>query len=190
MQEVHAEIKQLLSYNVYCVWLWQTLLDCGAKYIVVQGLPPVGCLASDVSLCPLINLDKMGCVTVVNSAIMIHNQILQTKIAAFQKQYPDCTIVYADYWNAYLTILKNPQKYQFEETFKACCGLQDGKLNYNSNSFCGSSGTSTCKDPSKYINWDGIHLTEAMHKHVAELILNQGFCQPSFDELIKKKNGA
>lgn len=150
----------------------------------------MGCLASDVSLCPLINLDKMGCVTVVNSAIMIHNQILQTKIAAFQKQYPDCTIVYADYWNAYLTILKNPQKYQFEETFKACCGLQDGKLNYNSNSFCGSSGTSTCKDPSKYINWDGIHLTEAMHKHVAELILNQGFCQPSFDELIKKKNGA
>lgn len=156
---------------------------------MVQGLPPVGCLPMDISLCPLQNLNKMGCAAAVNSAIMIHNQILQRNIENLRKINPNSTIVYADYWNAYLTILTNPKKYQIEEPFKACCGCGESgsPLNFNKHKLCGSPGATVCKDPSKYISWDGIHLTEAMYKHVTDLFLNQGFCKPSFDELIKRK---
>jgi len=169
--------------------LLKTLLAAGAKYVVVQGLPPVGCLPMDISLCPLKNLNKMGCAAAVNSAIMIHNQILQHNLENLRKINPNCTIVYADYWNAYLTILTNPKKYQIEEPFKACCGSGEtgSHLNFNKHKLCGSPGATVCKDPSKYISWDGIHLTEAMYKHLSDLFLNQGFCQPSFDELIKRK---
>ncbi|KAL1808187.1 hypothetical protein ACET3Z_025177 [Daucus carota] len=169
--------------------LLMTLLQNGARYIVVQGLPPVGCLSSGVSLCPLKNLDKMGCVTIINTAIMMHNQILQKKIEGFQRQYPDRAIIYGDSWNAYMAILASPQKYQIQEPFKACCGARDGLFNFNQHSFCGFPGTTTCPDPSKYVNWDGIHLTEAMHKHITQLLLHGGFCHPSFDTIVKKKLG-
>ncbi|GFP96072.1 GDSL esterase/lipase at3g48460 [Phtheirospermum japonicum] len=98
-------------------------------------------------------------------------------------------IAYADFWNAYLEIATNPKKYGIEEPFKACCGSGEGQFNFNKNKMCGSSGTSVCKDPSKYVNFDGCHLTEAMHKHLADMFLHQGFCQPSFDELVKSKKG-
>ncbi|PSR84797.1 GDSL esterase/lipase [Actinidia chinensis var. chinensis] len=177
-----------MSIGSICKFI-QTLLKSGAKYIVVQGLPPVGCLPLAMSSSPLHDRDKIGCAATANSAIMIHNEILQRKLANLKTKYPSSTILYADYWNAYLAILMNPKKYHFEEPFKACCGAGGGELNFNSDSLCGSKGTSTCNDPSKYINWDGIHLTEAMHQHVADLFLNQGFCRPSFDRMIENKSG-
>uniref|UniRef100_A0A5B7A3Q1 GDSL esterase/lipase n=1 Tax=Davidia involucrata TaxID=16924 RepID=A0A5B7A3Q1_DAVIN len=93
--------------------LIQNLVDAGAKHIVVHGLPPVGCLSSGISLSPLRQFDKLGCAAGVNSMIMFHNQILQKKLAIFRTMFPDCKIIYADYWNAYLTILKNRTKYNF-----------------------------------------------------------------------------
>lgn len=133
-------------------------MQSGAKYIVVQGLPPLGCLPLHISLCPLkAALDHMGCAAAVNAAVMLHNQILQKK--------------------------------QFEEAFKPCCGAVGGPLNFNLHSPCGSPGTVKCNDPSKFISWDGIHLTEAMNRKVTDLFLNQGFCQPSFSELVKGKSG-
>jgi phospholipase/lecithinase/hemolysin len=169
--------------------LMKTLLDSGAKYIVVQGLPPVGCLPLALSSTPSYDRDQMGCSASANLVTKIHNELLQAKLAEFRMQYSHCTIIYADYWNAYKTILMNPKKYQIEEPFKACCGCGCGEHNFNVHSLCGSPGTSACKDPSKYISWDGVHLTEAMHRHLANLFFHQESCQPSFDRLIRSKKG-
>ncbi|GER25370.1 GDSL esterase/lipase [Striga asiatica] len=164
-----------------------TIISSGAKYIVVQGLPPVGCFPCFMSSGPKHGLDKMGCLSAINAGVSAHNEILQLALERFRKMHPHCTIVYADYWNAYLTIANNLTKYGMEEPFKACCGCGEGQFNFDKNNICGSPGTSVCKDPHKYVSWDGIRLTEAMHKHLANLFLHQGFCQPSFDELVKKK---
>ncbi|XP_060215357.1 GDSL esterase/lipase At3g48460-like [Lycium barbarum] len=170
--------------------LIEAVLQSGAKYIVVQGLPPIGCLPLHISLCPVkAALDHMGCAAAVNAAVMVHNQILQRRLEKFRRLYPNCHILYADYWNAYLTIKMNLQKYQFEEAFKPCCGAVEGPLNFNLHSLCGSPGTVKCNNPSKFISWDGIHLSEAMNQKVTDLFLNQGFCQPSFSELVKSKSG-
>ena len=167
----------------------QTLIKTGAKHVVVQGLPPVGCLPVDVTSCPQNQRDKTGCSVIVNGAILIHNGILQTKLKILRRLHPDVTIVYADSWKAYFTIVNNPTKYKFQETHKTCCGFtgQQSDLNFNIQSICGSSGTSVCKDPSKYINWDGIHPTEAMNFQMTDQFFNQGCCQPPFQDIIKKK---
>ncbi|XP_024989776.1 GDSL esterase/lipase At3g48460-like [Cynara cardunculus var. scolymus] len=173
----------------YTIQILRTLIRAGAKNIVVQGLPPVGCLPIDASICPLRQLDKIGCSTIINGGIIIHNDILKHKLNLYRKLFPDTNIIYADYWNAYYAIVDNPQKYQFQEVHKTCCGAASGKsgnLNFNLQSLCGSSGTSVCNDPSKYINWDGIHTTEAMNLQVTDLLLNQGYCQPSFEQVVKK----
>ncbi|KAE8023601.1 hypothetical protein FH972_009278 [Carpinus fangiana] len=165
------------------------LLDNGAKYIVVQGLPPAGCLPVHVSSCPSNERDQFGCSARVNSLIMAHNDLLQRKLEGIRQRYHNCMIIYADYWSAYLTIQSNYKQYQFEEPVKACCGAGEGPLNFDTNHLCGSTGTSTCKDSKKYINWDGVHFTEAMHQHLSDLFFNQNYCKPSFAELIKKKRG-
>ncbi|PKI31123.1 hypothetical protein CRG98_048491 [Punica granatum] len=57
----------------------------------------------------------------------------------------------------------------FTEPFRACCG-HGGKYNYNKNHGCGlkiiKGGNEvrigkSCKDPQHYVNWDGVHFTEA-----------------------------
>jgi phospholipase/lecithinase/hemolysin len=50
--------------------------------------------------------------------------------------------------------------------FALCCG-GPGRLNYNQTVFCGDPGATTCKDPSKRVFWDGVHLTEAAYRHIA-----------------------
>ena len=98
-------------------------------------------------------------------------------------------ILFIDYYSAFKTILEKHQQYQFKEPFKACCGSGGGPFNYLPNLPCGAFGTFTCKDSSTHINFDGVHLTENMHLHLFDLFFNQGFCTPSFVDLIKKKKG-
>ncbi|KAM1008458.1 hypothetical protein EV2_005058 [Malus domestica] len=34
-------------------------------------------------------------------------------------------------------------------------------------------GSTACKDPSSYVNWDGIHLTDAAYRYIAKGLLNK-----------------
>ncbi|XP_034689391.1 GDSL esterase/lipase At3g48460-like [Vitis riparia] len=183
-----VSIKWLIDLSVSSTCrLVKTLLDRGAKYIVVQSLPPTGCLPFDISLSPVSDHDNLGCADTANTVTQTHNELLQAKLAEQQKQYPDSIIAYADIWNAYYTVLKNPIQFGFSEPFKACCGCGKGELNFDLRSLCGARNTRVCSDPSKHITWDGVHLTEAMHHVLADLLLNKGYCKPSFDQLVKKK---
>ncbi|TKY71812.1 GDSL esterase/lipase [Spatholobus suberectus] len=50
---------------------------------------------------------------------------------------------------------------------KICCGM-GGPYNYNASANCGDLGVIACDDPSKHIGWDGVHLTEAAYRLIAE----------------------
>ncbi|GKC08990.1 GDSL esterase/lipase-like protein [Tanacetum coccineum] len=140
---------------------WHVLLNKGAKYMVVQGLPATGCLTLAMYLSPENDRDDMGCVASVNNQSYIHNNILQTNIQNLRRKYPKAIIVYADYWKAYNYIIKNAPKLGFHELYKVCCGSSGGPYNFDLFTTCGSQNSSSCQDPSQYINWDGVHLTRA-----------------------------
>lgn len=165
----------------------QALLKKGVKYLVVQGLPPTGCLTLALTLAPDDDRDAIGCVGSVNKQSYSHNTILQAKLHDLRVQFPHAVIVYADYWNAYHTIMKNGDRYGFKEPFKTCCGSGGDPYNFDVFATCGSSSASACPNPSQYINWDGVHLTEAMYKVVANSFLHGGFCHPPFDYLLSRK---
>lgn len=155
--------------------------------MVVQGLPTTGCLTLAMYLAPETDRDDIGCVASVNNESYIHNTILQTNIQNLRKQYPKAVIVYADYWNAYRSIIKNATKLGFKELYKVCCGSSDGPYNFDLSATCGSPNGTSCQDPSQYINWDGVHLTEAMYKLVSELFLQGRFTYPPFESLLRSK---
>jgi lysophospholipase L1-like esterase len=43
---------------------------------------------------------------------------------------------------------------------------------------CGGPNNSVCSDPSKYINWDGPHLTEAAYRQIAKGLVEGPFANP------------
>lgn len=88
--------------------------------------------------------------------------------------------------------MKNPVAYGFIEPFKACCGSEDGLYNFDPFHTCGSlSVRKACPNPTKFVNWDGVHLTEAVYRTVADMFFRRGYCKPSFELLLaNKKNRA
>ncbi|MCD7451110.1 hypothetical protein HAX54_009558 [Datura stramonium] len=97
----------------------------------------------------------------MTTCIALHLLFHQT---LFNTLPPEVSLVFTDYWNAYSTIVRGANKYGFKEVFKSCCGSGGGKLNFDVFNTCGSPSSSSCPDPSQYINWDGVHLTEAMYR--------------------------
>ncbi|XP_071711783.1 GDSL esterase/lipase At3g48460-like [Rutidosis leptorrhynchoides] len=178
-------IQQLSIRNVN--GFLEALLNKGATYIVVEGLPTTGCLTLSMALAPGSDRDDMGCVGSLNKQSSNHNTILQTKIRDLRQKYPKSIIIYADYYNAYRSVIKNANRLGFKELYKVCCGSNGAPYNFDVLATCGSQSSSSCKDPSKYINWDGVHLTEAMNKALFESFIKDGFTHPPFGSLLSSK---
>jgi hypothetical protein len=63
------------------------------------------------------------------------------------------------------------------EILKACCG-GNGSYHVDAHLFCGMNGTTVCTDPSKLINWDGVHFTDAANKQIAKGLVEGPFANP------------
>ncbi|XP_065873852.1 GDSL esterase/lipase At3g48460 [Euphorbia lathyris] len=180
---VTSDTVRKLAISTVTTFL-QELLKKGVKSIVVQGLPPTGCLPLAMTLAPEDDRDDMGCVKSVNNQTMVHNIVYKAKLEDLKREFPNATITYLDFWNAYSTVVKNPRGYGFKEPFKACCGSGDPPYNFAVFNVCGMPSAKACRNPSQYINWDGVHLTEGMYKVLTNMFLNGTYSQPPFDSLL------
>ena len=66
----------------------------------------------------------------------------------------------------------------------ACCG-GGGKYNWNTSAVCGMPGVTACKDPSAFVNWDGVHFTEATYRYIAKGWLYGHFADPPIVDAIR-----
>ncbi|KAL2337216.1 hypothetical protein Fmac_011662 [Flemingia macrophylla] len=64
------------------------------------------------------------------------------------------------------------------ETFKACCGKGE-PYGLSAQFPCGSFSATVCSDPSKHINWDGPHFTEAAYRLIAKGLVEGPIANPS-----------
>lgn len=159
----------------------------GAKYVIAQGMPPTGCLAFSMETYSVTDRDDIGCIGSVNDLSNIHNKIFQQNLRGLRKEFPGAVIAYADYDSAYRYVMKNAGDYGINHLFRACCGSGPGEYNFNYLALCGSIFSTSCTDPSQYINWDGFHLTEAMYKAISELFFTETAIYPSFRHLLEHK---
>lgn len=157
------------------------------KYVVVQGLPPTGCLPLAMSLAREDDRDNMRCVKSVNNQSSTDNAVYLAKLQDLRRKFPNATISYLDYWSAYSTVIKNPESYGFKKPFKDCCVTGDPSNNFNVFATCGTPPARACSNPAQYINWDGVHLTEAMNKVLTGMFLNGTYSHPPFEYLLGRK---
>ncbi|XP_073065515.1 GDSL esterase/lipase At1g28580-like isoform X1 [Primulina eburnea] len=150
----------------------QELIKLGARRVLVPGNFPIGCFP--VFLTAYFSdeenyLDpETGCINWLNELSTYHNQLLHKELNRIQKLYPRTSIIYVDYYNALLKIYLSPEEYGFRKKslLDACCGGR-GAFSYNESAFCGSPLSASCEDPSLYVSWDGLHLTEAAYRFLA-----------------------
>uniref|UniRef100_A0A0D9ZVN5 Esterase n=1 Tax=Oryza glumipatula TaxID=40148 RepID=A0A0D9ZVN5_9ORYZ len=171
----------------------ERLVEEGARYVVVTGTLPAGCMpmeltkyaaaaagAANASSTAAAAYDRRtGCLRRLNGLAQYHNWVLREAVERMRGKYPTTKLVYADFYKPVASLVRRPAKFGFtQQPLKACCG-GGGPYNYNPGAACGSPGASTCGDPSAYVNWDGIHLTEAAYKYVAGGWLNGVYAYPS-----------
>ncbi|KAL6994340.1 hypothetical protein U1Q18_012446 [Sarracenia purpurea var. burkii] len=155
----------------------QRLLKNGAKFVWIHNAGPLGCFPGSINEC--LNkpncLDEIGCSKRKNQQPQEFNQLLKHRIYELRAQYPRVAITYVDVYSAKYMLIANAKRYGFYGLEKFCCG-NNGPC--SSKTMNGTLIGTACNDPSHYINWDGIHYTQAANQFLANLILNGSLSDP------------
>ncbi|CDY30822.1 BnaC05g21980D [Brassica napus] len=160
------------------------LIGMGGRTFLVPGEFPIGCSVTYLTLYQTSNkeeYDPSGCLKWLNKFAKYHSDQLQAELNKLRELYPHVNIIYADYYNALLRLFQEPGNFGFiDRPLHACCGF-GGPYNFTFGRKCGFKGVESCSDPSKYICWDGVHMTEATYRLMAEGILKGPYAIPPFD---------
>ncbi|XP_041989317.1 GDSL esterase/lipase At5g45960-like [Salvia splendens] len=141
--------------------LIQGLLELGARKIAFVGLPPIGCVPAVITLFSDNALTQRGCIQRLSAVARRYNTLLQSKLAALQKQTPSATIVYLDIFNPIDRMVRNPKQFGFENVNRGCCGSGIIELSVLCNPL-----SPICLDDAKYLFWDSVHPTQAAYYSV------------------------
>ncbi|XP_022150798.1 GDSL esterase/lipase At1g54790-like [Momordica charantia] len=168
----------------------QRLYEQGARNFWIHNTGPLGCLAQNIAKFGTdpSKLDEFGCLISHNQAAKLFNTQLHALSKKLQAQFADGNVIYVDIYAIKSNLITNYSQLGFEQPIMICCGYGGPPLNYDSRVGCGQTKTLNgtvvtakgCDNSSKYINWDGIHYTEAANKYVSSQILTGKYSDPPF----------
>ncbi|KAK9705499.1 hypothetical protein RND81_07G061600 [Saponaria officinalis] len=177
------DLYEMVPHVVQAIQLVvEEIIRLGATQIAIPGNIPVGCIPMYLSLFKKNDsniYDELKCLKQHNTHAQFHNHQLQKNVVNLQKRYPNVSIVYLDYYEAFREIFQHANLFGFDETAtrEACCGTSDDEYKVNADVFCGNKGVPVCENPDEHISWDGTHLTQhtyhALVKHLMPS-LNRG----------------
>ncbi|KAK1302018.1 GDSL esterase/lipase [Acorus calamus] len=164
----------------------KVLIGHGAKKMVVQNLIPSGCSSLYLTLFSRPNetdFDPLnGCLKRYNDMIMYHNKLLKEAVKELRMDHPQVKFVYSDFYGSSIRLYNSPHSFRFIDSLRACCG-GGGPYNFNPSILCADPGFNLCNNPSEFIDWDGIHLTEAAYHQIANGVIYGPYSMPSIFSL-------
>ncbi|GLJ22705.1 hypothetical protein SUGI_0427650 [Cryptomeria japonica] len=137
----------------------QNISKEGATRLAIVGVPPFGCLPSQIAL---YNPFGNTCYKKLNKVATSFNSKMMNLIQKMNSSLEDLRIDYFHLYGKLYDIVKNPRKYGFEESRRGCCG-KGGIL---TPTLC-YKGSPSCSDVSKYVFWDGNHPTSRTYVIIA-----------------------
>uniref|UniRef100_A0A0D9XPW8 Esterase n=1 Tax=Leersia perrieri TaxID=77586 RepID=A0A0D9XPW8_9ORYZ len=180
MDEIRSWVPSVVDAIISAL---NDLISLGATTLIVPGNYMFGCSPWFLLIYQSNNTadyDNFGCIKSVNELSAYHNTMLMEELAKLRLLHPLINIVYADYYGAQSQLYLNAQTLGFAAPLYACCGVAGQPYNMSLRIGCGSSGSQVCPDPSKYVSWDGDHLTEAASHQIANGILYGPYSFPPF----------
>ncbi|CAI0375247.1 unnamed protein product [Linum tenue] len=176
-----ARIQELVPLVVNSIGsALQEIIKLGATTILVPGNFPIGCipyiLTNFRSSNPQDYDSSTGCLVRLNQLAE-----LQIELNRSRKLHPHANIIYVDYYNAMMRIYASPKRFGFTGgVLKACC--EGGGGGGGGSILGGGPSMRPCDEPSTYVNWDGIHFTEATYRLIAKAVVEEGlFTSPAFN---------
>ncbi|KAE8800792.1 GDSL esterase/lipase [Hordeum vulgare] len=148
----------------------EALIELGAKTMYVPGIFPLGCTPLYLFLFPDDDRDHAtGCLQRLNDLILVHNHMLEAKLEKLRRDHPSVSITYVDSYDNVLGLITAPTQNGFgkETVLEACYPV-----------FISGSAAVPCPDPSRHVNFDGLHMTEAVYKLMARGMLDGPFAAP------------
>lgn len=160
----------------------------GGRFFWIHNTGPFGCLPYVLDRLPLkaSQIDNVGCGIPFNEVAQFFNRGLKEVVVQLRKELPLAAITYVDVYSAKYAIISQPRKHGFEQPLRACCG-HGGKYNYNKHIGCGGKIKvqgkeiyigKPCKDPSVWVNWDGVHYSQAANKAIFDQIVGGSLSDP------------
>lgn len=143
----------------------QSIYTEGARRLAVIGLPPFGCLPSQITIH---NVMGNTCIDEYNDVAVSFNQKIVLLLETLKPRFPGLTMIYIDIYDKLFDIIQHPGAYGFEQTRTGCCGTGLIETTYMCNS-----ETPTCPDASKYVFWDSVHPTSHVYAILAQNIFSQ-----------------
>ncbi|OMO94485.1 Lipase, GDSL [Corchorus capsularis] len=134
------------------------VIGYGATRVVVPGNFPTGCFPIYLTQFQTNDSnaydDEFQCLKGFNNLSIQHNNLVKKAIRQLRNDFPNVIILYGDYYNAYLQLLRKFKQLGFEDksTHSACCGI-GGDYNFNSSRMCGASGVAVCSNPDEYVSF-------------------------------------
>ncbi|CAN1271467.1 GDSL esterase/lipase At1g54790 [Linum perenne] len=178
--QVIASIPNLISEFKTGI---EKLYNIGARNFWIHNTGPLGCLATVIGnkTKSSDDLDQFGCLASRNRAAAAFNTHLNHLCTNLKSQFPDINLTYVDIYSVKLDLIANYSRYGFKEPIAACCGFDIrvpcGGATVNIN---GSAVTANvCNRPSEYVNWDGVHYTDAADRFVAQRLISGKFVSGS-----------
>ncbi|KAL6657064.1 hypothetical protein ACP70R_004844 [Stipagrostis hirtigluma subsp. patula] len=167
----------------------ETLIKLGAKTLYVPGIFPLGCVPRYLFFyrnSGPSDYDEIGCLRWLNGLVAGHNERLKQKVAELHRAHRrrGVSVTYVDYYGEVLSVIES--KHGDRTALHACCA-GGGPYNGNFTVHCTEPGAVQCPDPSRYVSWDGLHLTEATYRVMARGMLDDGkFAMPPIMSRCKK----
>ncbi|KAL4028934.1 hypothetical protein IC575_012151 [Cucumis melo] len=158
IQEVKEMVPEVVQTVKNAV---ERVISYGATRVVVSGNFPIGCFPIFLTVFQTNDTtayDEFHCLKSLNALTSYHNDQIQQAIEVLNKENSRTVIVYGDYYNAFLWILRHASTLDYNFELKKSCGSQ---------------GVGVCPNADKVISWDGVQLTQKAYKFIADwLILN------------------
>ncbi|KAG2619434.1 GDSL esterase/lipase At1g54790 [Panicum virgatum] len=166
------------------------LYDQGARKFWIHNTGPLGCLPENIALFGKdpSQLDELHCVAKHNRAAKLFNLQLHALCTKLRGEFTGASITYVDIHTIKYSLIANYSRFGFEHATQACCGYGGPPLNFDGNVRCGQTVSLNgklvtakgCSDTTEFVNWDGIHYTEAANFHIASQILTGKYSDPPF----------
>ncbi|KAK9062728.1 hypothetical protein SSX86_019917 [Deinandra increscens subsp. villosa] len=141
----------------------QEVYTLGVRRMVVFSAPPIGCLPEVRTVA---GGPQRRCGDKENNLAQLYNTILEQQLQFWTTSFPQSGVTFFDYYNPLINIIENPKKYGFDVVDKGCCGTGKAEVLYLCNKL-----TPTCPDRSKYLFWDGLHITEKGYNIIVDQLI-------------------
>ncbi|KAF7828128.1 GDSL esterase/lipase [Senna tora] len=151
----------------------KNLYNVNVRRVVVMGLAPIGCAPHYLWE---YGSENGECIEQINDMVMEFNFLMRYMVERLSEELADFSIIFCDVLESSMDILKNHERYGFNVTTDACCGL--GK--YNGWIMC-LSPDMACTNASNHIWWDQFHPTDAVNSILADNVwdgLHTKMCHP------------